>query len=179
MSGPNDLYRCARELLVACEEAVALGPGGEILRSFISNGPPAWDAYPQLTVHATGPSMGDTAPLQPPLQPLHRIDGTGHVPIVSLIVTVLRGSPVPQQYEGEVAVVPDPARIDESAKIVLGDIWSIWNHLVNLKRAGRLWPDRCREMILDPAIPLDPSGGIAGWALPVRVALYGYEEVLP
>lgn len=177
MNGPLSLYEAARELLVACEEAVALTPSGAIARAYVSPGPPAFDAIEQLTVHVGGPVIADTAPLQPPLQPFHRVAGTGMVNMVALVVTVLRAVPVPTQYEGELPVWPEPYWLDAAAQATISDLWVIWNHVATLKRNGTLFGGRCREMTWDPAVSVNTEGGCAGWMLTLRVQLDGYPTV--
>lgn len=173
----GDLYALLEEYLGACEAAVALTPGGAIARAFVSPGPPAWDCCPQLTVHAGGPVVGDTAPLAPPLQAGHR-PALGIVNLIAMTATVLRCVPVVTQH-GETTVLPAPVDISASAKETCADVWSIWNHVLASKRNGTLFagtdgdPDQ-REMTLDPAVALSPAGGCGGWQLQIRVQLGGY-----
>jgi hypothetical protein len=172
----TDLYDLCDEYLTACVAAVATAPGGEIDRFFVSPGPPAWDCCPQLTVHAGGPAEGDTAPLNPPLQPGHRAE-VGIVNLVAMTATVIRCVPTFDEQTGR---FPDAASIDAAAQATLGDCWAIWNHLLTLKRAGGIFAGldgdaREREMFLDPAVALNTSGGCAGWQLQIRVQLWGYQ----
>lgn len=173
--GATSLYDLCEEYLDACEAAVALGPGGAIPRAFVAPGPPAWDCCPQLTVHAGGPAEGDTAPLSPPLQTGHRPE-VGIVNLIGMTATVIRC--VPTLQEGSTAL-PSPASIDAAAQQTLSDIWTIWNHLLTLKRDGLIFAGtdgdpHQREMFLDPAVALNSAGGCAGWQLPIRVQLGGY-----
>lgn len=171
--GPDDLYVLCAEYLEVCRQAVALAPGGPIERCFVSPGPPAWDCPEQLTVHAGGPVIADTAPLQPPLMPGHRIQQTGTLNLVTMTATVLRCAPVQGEY-GEGLEVPAESDLDTSARVTLGDVWTIWMHLKTLKKSGVLWAPNERELILDPAVVLNTMGGVAGWQVQVRVGLGGF-----
>lgn len=172
---PSDLFDLCKEYLAACEAAVSGAPGGSIDRAYVCSGPPAWDCCPQLTVHAGGPAEGDTAPLGPPLQAGHR-PGLGIVNLVAMTATVLRCVPTVTS-EGD---WPDPAKMEATAQQTDGDCWAIWNYLLTHKRNGTLFagadgdPDQ-REMFLDPAVALTSAGGCAGWELPIRVQLGGYQ----
>lgn len=173
-----DLYDLCKALLDASAEAVALSPGGEIDRRFVSPGLPAFDCCPQLTVHAGGPQWGDTAPLQPPLQPGHRVDEGRALNLVTVTVTVIRCVPGLEE-QGQTVRLPTAASLDESSKATLGDCWAIWNHLYTRKLDLTLFPPRTREMFFDPAVPVSIAGGCAGWMLQFRVQLGGYRTVAP
>lgn len=168
MAGPNDLFDLAAEWLAVCEEAVATTVGGAIERAFVSPGPPAWDCCPQLTVHVGGPAEGDTAPLSPPLQPGHRTRQTAIVPLVPLTASVIRCVP-----SGE---VPAELDLEAAAQAMSADVWAIWAHSRDAFGDGSLFPSSSgsRELIFDAAQVQAPSGGCAGWTIPVRVAVGGY-----
>jgi hypothetical protein len=173
----GDLYAACVALLAVAEDAAASTPGGPIGRVFVSPGPPAWDCPPQLTVHAGGPVIGDTLPLSPNLQPFHRVGGpAAFVNLVALTITVIRCVPA----MGEGLSFPAPAEIEAAAVETLADVWAIWNYIINRKRQGALFADdkgnpRSRELVLDPAVPLNIQGGAAGWQIQVRVELPGYD----
>lgn len=165
----TDLYDMCAEYLDACNEALVDTPGGAIDRAFVSPGPPAWDCCPQLTVHAGGPAVGDTMPLQPPLQPGERLE-VGIVTLVAMTATILRCTPTVE----EGGDLPSAHGLDVSAAETLADVWAIWNHIATLKRAGTLWAPKTREVFFDPAVSLNSAGGCAGWQLQIRVFLPGY-----
>lgn len=169
----GDLYAAARELLEATQAALVL-EGAPVDRAFVSPALPALDCCPQLTVHIGGAAEGDTAPLQPPLQPGHRTPQVGVVPLVQLTVTIVRCSPV-QDAGGN---PPAASAIDATAEATAADLWAIWNHLRTLHREGLLFTAPAgppgREMYFDPAFPLNTAGGCAGWQIPLRVSLGGY-----
>lgn len=169
-----DLYAAAAELLAASGAALAASPGGAIARAFVSPGPPAWDCCPQLTVHAGGAVAADTAMLQPPLQPGHRIDQGILVNLVPLTITVLRCTPI-IEGEGQKMRLPEPADLDAAAAMTIGDLWAIWNWLAARKRDETLFPPDSRELFFDPAVALNTAGGCSGWEIQVRVTLGGYQ----
>jgi hypothetical protein len=180
--GPGDLYAAAQELMAATADAVATSPGGPIDFDHggvqaIWPGLPSYDCVPALYVHAGGAAIGDTYPLQPPLQPMQRMVTTGQVPLLQLTITVLRCVPVIEEDQQSI-VLPSQALIEAAAQQVYGDLWAIWNHLKNEHRAGNLFqrPSGRREFIFDPAVPVRTSGGAGGWEIPIRVELGGYNE---
>lgn len=170
----SDLYDLCREYLDACASALELSPGGPIDRAFVSPGPPAWDCCPQLTVHAGGPSAGDTLPLSPPLQPGHRIEDGVLYNMVAMTATVIRCTPVVREGSNQ---APDATGLEASAAELLGDIWAIWNHVATLKRYYGLWTPKEREVFFLPAVALNAAGGCAGWQMEIRVQLGGYRTV--
>lgn len=171
----GDLFKTAEEFLAACAKALEDAPAGTILNQAIWQGPPAFDCAPALYVHAGGPSIADTYPLQPPLQPAQRIAETGIVNMVAFTATVLRCIPV-LEGDGQTILLPARSEITASSADIYGDLWAIWNFLVYQHRNGNLWQtqSRRRELILDPAIPLRNSGGVGGWQLQIRVQIGGY-----
>lgn len=156
-----------------CEDAVSTTIGEAINRAYVSNGAPAFDCPPQLTVHAGGPAEADTAPLSPPLAPGQRASVTGAVHLVNITATVIRCAPIVDD-RGE---APSASAIETSANEVLQDVWAIWNFTRKKHRANLLFasPSGRRELILDPAISVPTEGGAAGWSIPIRVQLDGYE----
>lgn len=172
MAGATDLYDICYLLLEACYNALERTPTGSPSRVYVSPGVPPWDCE-QLTVHAGGPAEGDTAPLQPPLQPGHRVPDGREVRLVSVTATILRCAPT-TQTNGQVPVFPKATALDACAQIILSDCWAIWNHLATLKRDDALFGPKTREFYFDPAIALSAAGGFVGWELPFRVQLGGY-----
>lgn len=172
---PGGLYAAAQELLGAAAAGLALSPGGAISYQAIWPGLPAFDCAPALFVHAGGPSVGDTYPLQPPLQPMQRIVDTGQVNLVLLTITVLRCVPVLTQSQQSV-LLPQPAALNASAEETMGDVWTLWNYLYEQHRSGALFssPSRRREFSLDPAVAVRTSGGVGGWEMGVRFQLDGF-----
>ena len=185
MSGAaTDLFDLCHELLEACSEALAFTPGGTIDRVYVSPGSPPWDCT-QLTVYAGGPVVGDTAPLQPPLQPGHRVDDVGQVNLITLVATVIRCCVPMPTTDNQDVWFPPADEIEAVARQTLADVWAIWNHVATRKRNGTLfaWPDRpnhqTRECFFDPAFPVNTSGGCAGWQMQFRVQLSGYDTSTP
>lgn len=180
MAGPGDLHELCADYLAACEEAVATGAGGAVQRAFVSPGPPAWDCE-QLTVHAGGPMQADTLPLQPPLGPGHRAVEVGAIHLVNLTATVVRCIKLGADRRGQ-TMAPSPTDMDAGAQRTLGDVWSIWNVVRAKHRDGLLFvgPDgERRELFFDPAVAFQIEGSMAGWQVPIRVALDGYAYAEP
>lgn len=174
MPGPwDDLFDVCSEWLAACEAAVATTDAGAIDRSFVSPGPPAWDCCPQLTVHG-GYAIADTAPLIPTLAPGHRSTVQGGVVLVPLVATIIRCIPTLGDYSGS-EFVPKAA-LEASAMSTHADLWAILNHTWDQHSRGILFAPESRELFFDPAVPLVPAGGCAGWQIQIRVSLYGYQE---
>lgn len=168
----TDLFDLCAEYLAACQAALAGTPGGAIERAYVSPGSPVIDCPAQLTVHAGGSSEASTAPLSPPLSPGHRGRVQGAVYLARMTATVARCVPVFTE-DGEAPAAVD---LEAAANMTSADVWAIWNHIRTECMAGALFasPSGMREVLLDDAIPLDPSGGVAGWLIPIRVQLDGY-----
>jgi hypothetical protein len=173
--GPDDFFLAAEELLQTAADAVATTRGGPIARVYVSAGPPAFDctAGGQLTVHGGAAQAADTLPLQPMLQPAQRIEYGIQVNLVHLTVTVIRCATV----VGQSAAVPSAGKLAADAAVSLADLWAIWNFVFTRKRAGLLFGplDERRELAMDPATPVQTSGGAMGWQIPFRVELSGYQ----
>lgn len=168
----TDLYALASELLSAAEGILVGTPGGAISRSFVSPGLPSLDCCPQLTVHAGGPAEADTSPVTTPLDPGHRTSNFELLNLVQLTITVVRCAPAPE------TAIPTAAELDAVSSETYADLWALWNELRQMHRAGTLFDAPAgpgsRELFFDPAYPLNPQGGCAGWQLPIRVELGGY-----
>lgn len=164
-----------QEYLDACVAALAQTVDGAPTRAFVSPGPPSWDCCPQLSVHAGGPVVADTAPLQPQLAPMHRTADGVMVDVILMTATVLRCDATMDAPE----LMPDPASITAVAAQTNSDVWAIWNYIANAKRLLVLWPPKEREFAFDPAIAQKQEGGCCGWEIPIRVQLSGYRIDIP
>src|SRR3954468_19183344 len=162
MSGPNALQDAAKEYLAAVQAALALTDNPTLDRAFVSPGVPAWDCG-QIAVYVGSAVEADTAPLAPPLQPARRVDQHLMLNMVTLTAVVIRCCvPVPTG-EGPNILFPSAASMQEVSDQTNADLWAIWNHLAQMKRAGSLFPPERREFIFDPAVPTAIAGGCAGW----------------
>lgn len=173
---PTDLYDAAVELLTAAATALeTLAPAGAIDRQLVSQSAPVFDCAPQLSVHMGGPSIADTYPLQPPLQPMQRSVTTGFVDLVLMTITVTRCVAVLEQ-EGQSVLLPSPVELSQNAHDCYGDLWAIWNYLLQQHRLGTLFqsPSGRREFTLEPANALNNGGGVGGYEIPVRFQLPGF-----
>lgn len=174
MSGPSDLQDVAKEYLAACQAALATTDNDELVRAYVSPGVPPWDCS-QIAVYVGSAIEADTAPLMPPLQPAHRVGDGRMLNMVTLTAVVIRCCvPVPTG-EGPNILYPGAAEMQAVSDMTNADLWAIWNHLGQMKRAGTLFPPVRREFIFDPAVPVGTSGGCAGWQVQARVELGGYK----
>lgn len=174
MADSLDLYNCMVEFFGVCLAATADTPEGEPNCAYICAGPPAWDSFPCLIVHSGGPAVGDTFPLQPSLAPGHRVTTNAQVNLVSITATILRCAAILDD-NGQ---APSVEEQDSAARQTSADLWAIWNHVREAKKAGTLFAPREREFFFDPAVAVNQQGGAAGWQITVRTALYGYEPTL-
>lgn len=171
--GPDDVYNAAIDLLAAANEACLQALGGAFERAYISPGAPIVDCE-QLTVHANGIGLGQTLPLQPPLQPFLREGANRAVRIVSYVITTARCVPVVGNVGPK---LPDPANMSSAAAILNSDLWAIWNHLAYLQRTNQLFPQNTtRVMNFNSAVPLQTAGGFGGWTVNLDLELPGYSE---
>lgn len=158
------------EFFEACVEALRDTPAGPPDCAYIAEGPPPWDACPCLIVWAGGPATADTLPLQPMLSPGHRAESQGMVNLVSITATVLRCSTL----FDDSGHPPQPAQHAAVAEQTSADVWAIRNHVRAAKKAETLFAPRSRELFFDPTVAVNPMGGCAGWQIPFRVTLDGY-----
>lgn len=173
----GDLWAAAVELIDAAADCLATDSiNGAPAYQAIWQGLPPFDFAPSLHVHAGGPSVADTYPLQPPLQPWQRTVTTGYVSLVMLTITIVREVPVPIQTGGQTVTMPFPQDVNATTEICYADLWSIWNGLIRKHREGTLFasPSGRREFRLEAAVSLKTSGGFGGWEIPVSFNLPGY-----
>lgn len=175
----TDLYDLALELLAAADASLADAPGGQIPEPFVSPGLPAFDFTPMLTVHVGSPQTADTFPLQPPLQPGHRVEIGAEVPLISLTITCTRLVPIVEVTGGAI-LLPNTLDMDAAAQLIDGDLWAIWNGLRARYKAGALFASDSgkREFFFEGAVAFNPQGGHGGWEMPVRVHLGGYAPTI-
>lgn len=178
MPGPNDLQDLASEYLAAAEQAVATTIGGPISRSYISPGLPSFDCgADEISVYVGPAAEGPTSPLSPPLVVGLRSVHTEKVNLVALTCTVVRCVPT----VGGTGQMPSASAIEAAAAKTNADLWAIWNVVPAFYRAGQIFTrsdGEQRLLIFDPAVPLDPSGGVGGWRVQIRVELDGYRPVV-
>jgi hypothetical protein len=173
MSGPSDLQDAAKEYLAAVVAALATTDNPPLNRAFVSPGVPAWDCS-QVAVYVGAAVAADTAPLMPPLQPAHRVAAGMLLNMVTLTAVVIRCCVPTPTGEGSNLLFPSGESMQEVSDQTNADVWAIWNHLAQMKRAGTLFPPLRREFMFDPAVPTAIAGGCAGWQVQVRVQLGGY-----
>lgn len=162
----DSLYQAGADLLAACVAALDLTTARAPERAYVSDGPVALDCE-QVTVHFANLAQADTSPSAPVLQPARRLLGAS-LAVLGMVITATRCVPVVSN-EGR---PPTVAAIQESALVVAQDVWALWNHLHQQIRDGSLFPG-CQGVYIDPALPINTSGGVGGWTLTVRVPMEG------
>ena len=177
MSDATDLQTLCDEVLAAATFALDSIPGfapgleGAPERTFVSAGQPAFDCCPQLSVNAYRTTEGITSPFGLGAGTRHRQNfRVNHVGVdvwsARCAATGQNGQP------------PTVAAITAVAEQVNADGWALWNTLWNVNRGGSSDPivSLCNEWFMDALIPLQPSGGCAGWRLSIRAELAGYGD---
>ena len=69
---------------------------------------------------------------------------------------------------------PDDDDLDTSAADLLEDLWSVLTELYDRRAAGTVVPgtdDTCGSVTILDAVPVEPSGGCAGWQVKVSTVL--------
>jgi hypothetical protein len=169
--GPSDLYDLQVELLDAA--VLVLGTDAPT-RAFVTVANPVLEigegdcGCDQLIVHATNITEAATVPFSLGIGTRPRQDFRINLP--GLTVTISRCVPTLDNNGNP----PAPADSQAAAEQLSGDIWTLYNELWNMVRAGELF-ELCKEVYFDGAVPIPASGGCAGWRLNLRVQLEGYE----
>lgn len=169
----GDLYDAANEILATCIAALNWTE-----RAYVSNGPPAYDCCPQLTVHATGfnrdmaPAAQPAATFGAPSISAAKRTRRGSMNAAGFAVTVLECAPT---ITGKTKIVfPEPDAIDLSSEKMMGDAWLLWNYLQSRLRDESLFGGACRPVDIGPAVPLTDQGGCGGWVIQMSVQIDGY-----
>lgn len=174
MSGATGLYDDAVALLAVVTGALTTTSGGTIARAYVSHGSPAFDCE-QVTVH-TG-LLGDaaTSPLGPALSQGFRRETQGAVELAGYVITIIRCYPVIDDSD---PAAPSAATIEAVAAVTLEDLWVTWNTVKQAWRARTIFASDdgkyARELVFDGAVPISPSGGLAGWQIALRAQEPGY-----
>lgn len=169
VGSPTVAYEYADQLLQHVVAIIAATDGGPIEHAYVGPGVPALDCE---TICVWGQTLSYLA-RQPnsPVDAGHRLVDA-RVPLFGFGIIVARCVPVTSGPEA--ADAPTPEQQDAAARIVLQDVWAIWNGLVELFVAGSLFGGRCSELFMDSAVALEPRGGIGGWQVQLRAGLPGY-----
>lgn len=170
VSSLNDLCVEYRDAVSAAVATTAAGPIG---LAYVCVSLPALDCCPMIAVYAGGPGEGDTAPLLPPLSPATRTIRQGDVNLIQMTALVVRCIGT-LMSDGQ---PPSPAQQEAAAKMCNDDVWAVWNWLKSRIRDKTLFttPSGVREVFFDAAIPFNAQGGCAGFMIPIRVELGGYD----
>lgn len=168
----DSLYGLAVDLLTAATDALDETTAGAPDRRFVSYGLPALDCCGELSVWVAAIQQASTAPLLPPLEPGHRVfRGSVNQPALHLIATRCVTGP------NKAGNPPSATTIQTEARTVITDGWALWNGIQKRIRAKDLFPGGgCSEYFIDSLLPLDPSGGCAGWQMVLRFSLDGVPD---
>jgi hypothetical protein len=163
-------------VLAVSEAALALLPAGVPARSYVAHGLAAIDCE-QLTVSVYTVTVADTSPR---VLPLDRQFKTryGSVNIVPMTVQIVRCYPAVTLGGRQQPMLPAASTLAQAGAELYADGWQLWNGLQTAKRLGA-FEGVCHEFSMDPLIPIQPSGGFAGWSVPVEVRLDGFEVNFP
>jgi hypothetical protein len=135
-------------------------------RSFVSNGEPAYDCCPQLTVHLMSfgvmPTTGTSGSGQ-----------TGHPHAViyqaTYRLTIIRCTPQPQD-DGTIAA----GLLSAHARETYIDLYALFPQLRRMiQRKQLLDADWCRGVSMNAATPVDDQGGCSGWRVDLIVEMGG------
>lgn len=171
MSDVGTLFDFAQELLDLSEGALAATSGGIPDRVLVAPSLPALDCCPQLTVHIQSLRLENTNPGSPAPIVGHQMK-FGVLYLASFVITVVRCMPQPA---GQSATPPSPAAITAASSEISEDLWAIWNRVATAVREGTLFEGKCFPLYLDPAQPIAEQGTCAGWTIPLRAGIQGYE----
>ncbi len=179
---PNDLYEALDELLTFAATALDTIPtfpecdglvGAPELR-YITSGLPSIDCCPAMWVYAGQAAQAATSPARTALDAGHRSGAFQQIRLATLTLMVARCTPSFSTTGGEVEM-PSSDQLAAVARQVYADGWALWGEISNAIKTDTLF-SRCQEAFLDYGVPLDPSGGCAGWIFSMRVNLGGYPK---
>lgn len=128
----------------------------------------AWDPCERLVVHVAGLDAHQPVPPAGPATAELAASPLA-VPVADLTVTLLYEIP---KIEGG-GRLPPVAEITAAAGRLQAGAMTLWRGIARARRDGTLAPalDSCDGAQLSRLVPLGPSGGYAGWELPVRLDL--------
>lgn len=161
----TDLQTLAEDVLDAGEQILEATNGAPAFR-YISHGPPVFDCCPQLAVSITNIGEATTTAGDP----LAIGSRKNRVNLTGLTVTLAHCHPVVDD-EGD---PPDAAARTAAAAALNADAWALWNGLWRMR--GDLFAD-CDLVFFDGMVPIEPSGGCAGWVMVIRFELPGYDPL--
>ena len=170
-SSVTTLYDFATELLAASVVALDSTAAGAPAAQFVSYALPSLDCPEQLTVDVRQLGADGNAPTAPGMARGH-LTQVGHLTnLGTFVVTMTRCVPV---VDGTTGQFPSSTAIQAAAGVILEDGWAWWNHMSVLIRTSQLWGGRCATIYRDPGVPVQGSGGSAGWAFAMRPVIGGY-----
>ena len=171
MADASDLFLLAAEVLDVATAALDLLPAQAPDRRYVGHGLPALDCE-QLVVSTYAVPEASTAPQAAALDRSFRFK-YGSVINPLLVVSVVRCYPVVTLNSKQVPIFPDPAAIEAASALIYADGWQLWNGIISAKREGA-FDGLCKGMAREPMLPIQPSGGYAGWTMPLDFELDGF-----
>lgn len=172
----TDLFDLADTALAVCIEALDMLTAKCPARRYVGHGLPALDCE-QLVVSTYSVPEADTSPRALPLDRAFRAR-YGSLIQPMLVVSIVRCYPVVTLNAKSVPVFPSVAELTAASALIYADGWHLWNAIISAKRQGA-FGGACKELARDPMMPIQPSGGFAGWTIPLEVQLDGYAVVFP
>jgi hypothetical protein len=172
----TDLFDLADTMLSVCVDALALLPAGAPERAYVGHGLPAIDCE-QLVVSTYQLPLADTSPRSLPLDRMFK-EKYGSLNLPMLVVSIARCYPCITLDKRQEPIFPSVAELTAASELVYADGWQLWNGIKTAKRLGA-FGGLCRELAMDPMLPLQPQGGFAGWTIPVEIQLDGFSVAFP
>ena len=171
MAAPGDLFSLATEVLDVAVAALDQLPALAPTRRYVGHGLPALDCE-QLVVSTYAVPEMNTAPQAAALDRQFR-SRFGSLTAPLLVISVVRCYPVVTLNSKQVAIFPAPAAIEAASALIYDDGWQLWNGVMSAKRDGA-FDGLCSGLARQPMMPIQPSGGYAGWTLPLEIQLDGF-----
>lgn len=161
-------YVFGEELLSVCSTALVQTVGGVIERAFTANDVPSVDCEMLAVVMGgiTRQPVGGQTPLGG--AQAHKL---GWMNLVLFKILVARDCQPVGSDNGD---APTPAELAQAQREAAQDAWVIWHAIPSAMAAGGLFGGRCAELMMDNAVPLPVSGGVAGWVVTLRTNVPGF-----
>lgn len=173
-ASPAYVSDLAHALLASAAATLAAPPS---IR-YVNMGKPAADGCDRLTVwvldmHLAFPRAQTARGGGALMESRTAMEQYGALPTLDLTVQLLRCG-VPQPTGDVNVVLPTSAEMDAFGTAQLTDGWALYHGLVNAWRAGTLFGalNPAPHTVLGMLTPVEPTGGIAGWQVPLKVSLY-------
>lgn len=174
VSTERTVFDYARELLLACQEALATTRGGPIERAYVCPNALSLDCTSLLVIPQTltlAPAGGAVTRGSLGSGHAHQF---GRVNQLGFLVVVAREC-IPATKSRVNPSAPKPEELEGWAWTVSEDVWAIWCLLPRRMKEGALFGGPCMELSLDSATALATSGQIGGWQIALRATIPGID----